>query len=129
MAEIPCVLVLLPIWLILMVWQVRFYWVVVPAAVDNWAERAGYRLLVKQRRNFFRGPFFWMTSNVQSVYRIEVQDRQGLRRSGWLRTGTYWWPSTEPIDVRWDEPQSPVPDPDDDPTAGKPLMWDRDLDA
>jgi hypothetical protein len=71
----------------------------------QWAERNDYRLVNVERRNFFRGPFFWNTSKGQVVYRVTVEDPVGNERSGYLRLGSWVWGLfSDEVTERWDEP-------------------------
>jgi hypothetical protein len=71
--------------------------------IDGWAQRHGLRVLYRERRWFFRGPFFWTSSKGQTVYYITVQDNQGQRRNAWVRCGSWWWGLwSDAIEVRWD---------------------------
>lgn len=106
---------------------VDFYYWAVPAALDRWAAGAGYRILRKEHRTFFKGPFFWTTSRSQVVYRVLVEGPKGEKRQAWVRIGGFWWPWTRRIEVRWDPPPaSPAPQTS---ARGKLTMWDRELDA
>jgi hypothetical protein len=71
--------------------------------VERWAAGNGYELLNAEYRNFFRGPFFWMTSKSQTVYHVEVRDQSGRIRSGWVRCGS-WWSGlfSDQTEVRWE---------------------------
>ena len=116
-------------WLTLMVTYLNFRWNRAPSALEGWAEEGGYEIVRRQRRSFFKGPFFWGSSNNQIVYRIEVHDRGGMLKSGWVRIGSFWWPSVGRIDVRWDEPLLTPTTQGLPPIRGKPSMWDRELDS
>lgn len=112
----------LAVWVVMMGGYVYNLWVGVPSGLERWAKERGYDFVSMERRSFRRGPFFWNTSNTQLVYRIEVIDREGLTRRGWLRIGGYFWPSASPIVERWDAEQPPPP------RVDLP-MWDRQLDS
>jgi len=71
--------------------------------LERWAERNGYRILRADYRNFFRGPFFWTSSRVQTIYRVTVEGKGGVR-SGWVRCGSCWLGLlSDQAEVRWDE--------------------------
>ncbi len=106
-----------------------FYWHAGPEALDRWAKEGGYRIVRRERRMYRKGPFFWGTGNCQIVYRIEVQDRHGTQKSGWVRIGSYWWPDPNRIDVRWDEPSPSPPVKSEASGRGQPVMWDPELDG
>lgn len=116
----------LPLWAGLMLMWLHYYYFAVPAALDRWAAEAGLRIVRKERRTFFKGPFFWTSSKSQIVYRVLFEGAKGELRPAWVRIGGYWWMSTERIDVRWDPPPE---SPREQSTRGNPLMWDRELDA
>ena len=84
-----------------------FSWHSGPEALRRWAKEDGYRIVNHERRTYRRGPFRWRSSGYQIVYRIEVQDRHGTMKSGWVRIGRYWWPDPNPIDMSWDKPALP----------------------
>jgi len=116
------------VWGTMMAWYLRFFWYAAPKALERWAKEGGYRIVREERRTFLRGPFFWTSSSNQVIYRIEVQHRDGDAKRGWVRIGGVWWPSSDRIEVRWDEPRPAPPDPENEPTRGNPLMWDSELD-
>src|SRR4051812_27160931 len=59
--------------------------------LPKWAERNGLRILKKESRYFFRGPFFWNSSRHQLVYRITVEDPAGHRKNGWVCLGGWFY--------------------------------------
>lgn len=69
----------------------------------RWAEENRYELLRARHRMFRKGPFIW-SSRGQTVYRVEVRDKQGLVRKGWVRCGS-WWAGvfSDKVEARWDE--------------------------
>jgi hypothetical protein len=73
------------------------------ALVEGWAQRQGYTLEACECRWLRRGPYLWMSSNAQAVYRVKVRTRDGRLRRGWVRCGG--WLSgvlSDQVDVRWD---------------------------
>src|SRR5947209_2918551 len=71
--------------------------------LKRWAQRNGYRILHREHRWLFQGPFSWNLSNLPVVYRIRVQDRQGNHRGGWVRCGHWLWGVlSDSVEVRWD---------------------------
>jgi hypothetical protein len=71
--------------------------------LHRWAERNGYRVIDAVHRHFFRGPFFWISSGGQTVYRITVEVK-GVVRTGWVRCGSSWLGLfSDQAEVRWDE--------------------------
>jgi hypothetical protein len=72
--------------------------------LDRWAERNGYRVLDREYRSFFKGPFFWTTSEGQTVYHVTVEDKEGRRRTGWVRCGGWFLGLlSDNVEVRWDD--------------------------
>jgi hypothetical protein len=55
--------------------------------LEQWAARRGVQLVHWERRWLFQGPYFWMASKYQPVFRVRVRDHQGRERSGWVRCG------------------------------------------
>jgi hypothetical protein len=72
--------------------------------LQQWAQENGYRILSSEHRHLVRGPFFWTTSKGQTVYRVEIQDRDGRTRSGWVRCGSWMLGLlSDKVQVRWDD--------------------------
>jgi len=72
--------------------------------LHQWAARNGYRIIRQEYRNFFKGPFFWASTQGQTVYYVVVEDSGGNRRSGWLRCGGWWLGLfSDNVEVRWDD--------------------------
>ena len=59
--------------------------------LENWARSNGYRIVSSEYRNFFKGPFFWTSSEAQTVYYVTVETADGQIRSGWVRCGGWFW--------------------------------------
>jgi hypothetical protein len=70
--------------------------------VERWCEHHGYELVEWRGARFFEGPGAWRRSENQDAYRIEVRDRQGLIRSGYVVFGSYWIPWSRKVRVEWD---------------------------
>ncbi|MFL5245352.1 MAG: hypothetical protein ACJ8FY_24925 [Gemmataceae bacterium] len=71
--------------------------------VDQWARENGYRIIRRQYRSFFKGPFFWTSTRGQTVYQVVVEDAAGNRRNGWLRCGSWWFGLlSNNVEARWD---------------------------
>lgn len=71
--------------------------------LERWAAEEGVEILSAEYRWLARGPFFW-TSNKRSVYRVQVIDRRGRTRRGWVRVGGYWLGLlSDHADVIWDD--------------------------
>ncbi|WP_052573963.1 hypothetical protein [Haloferula sp. BvORR071] len=71
--------------------------------VYGWARENGYRLMRADRCLFSKGPFFWGTSKSQIVFRVVVQDTDGMQRSGWVRCGSWLGGLlSNKTEARWD---------------------------
>jgi hypothetical protein len=69
----------------------------------QWAARNDYRIIRKEYRSFFKGPFFWTSTKGQVVYYVVVEDSAGASRSGWVRCGGWWFGLlSDNVEVRWD---------------------------
>jgi hypothetical protein len=69
----------------------------------EWAARNGYQILESERRRYRKGPFFFTSSNNQTIYRVTIQDAYGNIHHGWVRCGSYQLGSwSNNVDVRWD---------------------------
>ena len=75
------------------------------AALEKWAVQNDIWIIEMEYRIIRRGPFFWTTSNHQTVYRVTVEDRNGNRRRGWVRCGVWFLGVlfSDSVEVRWDE--------------------------
>jgi len=71
--------------------------------LKGWANENGYEFVRVEYRMFRKGPFVW-SGRGQTVYRVEVRDRQGVERQGWVRCGS-WWAGVfrDKVEARWDE--------------------------
>ena len=70
--------------------------------ITRWCDEEGYRLENWRGALFYEGPGKWLRSDNQQAYYIEVSDRQGLPRSGYLVFGSYWHPFSRKAKVTWD---------------------------
>jgi len=71
--------------------------------VQAWADRNGYQIIQAKRRYLFTGPFPQVTSRGAQVYRVEVEVRPGLTRTGWVMCGSgFWGNDPDKTTVRWD---------------------------
>ena len=70
----------------------------------HWALRQRFEIVHSELRWVFKGPYSFLCSRCQTVYRVRVRDHQGRERSGWVRCGGIWTGlfSDEAI-VTWDE--------------------------
>ena len=72
--------------------------------LDHWTQQNGLQVRSRERCWFFKGSFFWNSSDGQRVYRVVVQDRDGRIRSGYVRCGGFWLGLlSDRVDVRWDD--------------------------
>ncbi|HST05175.1 MAG TPA: hypothetical protein VLQ48_10605 [Chloroflexia bacterium] len=72
--------------------------------LDQWASDNQYRIIESDRRYLRKGPFTWISSQNQIIYRVTVQGPSGNIRHGWVRCGSYLlgaWQNT--VDVRWED--------------------------
>jgi hypothetical protein len=71
--------------------------------LENWAYNHRFRILSREYRYFFRGPFTWFSSKNQVVYYVTVENKNGEVRTGWVRCGSYFlglW--SDDVDVQWE---------------------------
>ena len=74
------------------------------ALLEGWAQRHGYRIVAKEYRTFFRGPFFWTTGKGQTVYYVTVEDQHGQLHNGFVRCGGWFLGLlSDHVEVRWDD--------------------------
>jgi hypothetical protein len=79
------------------------------AILTKWAYENRYQLLEVQPKVFNRGPFIW-ASKSQIIFRVAVEDAEGIQRSGWVKCGSYWGGIFEnKVDVKWDEATTEFP--------------------
>ncbi len=72
--------------------------------LDEWAVENHLKLVSASLCWFNQGPFFWISSKHQMVYRITVTSESGERSSGWARCGTFWGGLfVDHVEVRWDD--------------------------
>ena len=91
--------------LIAMIFGMSWHFARSAAILQKWADENGYEILEKSYRHFFKGPFFFRTTNNQVVYRVTVRDKAGnVGRTGWVACGSWWWGLwSNQAKVRWDE--------------------------
>lgn len=116
--------------LVAMVWCVHYYSAAVPAALKRWSTDCGYRIVSNEVRTFLKGPFFFRIVPNAVVYRLEVEDKCGALRRGWVRVRkTPFWFLRCGVEVVWDPPRRETPEPDPPrQSLSKPRMWDNELD-
>jgi hypothetical protein len=71
------------------------------AVVEQWAKREGYRVVRRVRRLFFRGPFAWTMPSSHIIFRVTLEDQDGLRSVAWIDCGNLYWGDTAPPEVQW----------------------------
>jgi hypothetical protein len=71
----------------------------------RWANRAGYKILRAQFKTILKGPFAWQSSRTQAVFRVMIMDREGMKRTGWVRCGSVGaGVLSDEAEVKWDNP-------------------------
>ncbi|HEV3080979.1 MAG TPA: hypothetical protein VGY66_14445 [Gemmataceae bacterium] len=71
-------------------------------SLTSWARQHGYRIIAKEGRQYFVGPF--KINKYRPTYYITVEDRQGQQKKGWIRLGTWYIVGfKERIRVLWEE--------------------------
>ena len=73
-------------------------------ALFRWASRNGYRLVAFGQPILTEAsPFPFSASKAQQVFKVQVEDGLGKRRSGWVRLGDAWRGlSSDRADERWE---------------------------
>jgi hypothetical protein len=86
---------------VLLVWLSKIYW---RRKLTRWAEGEGMKLVSYRGAWFYEGPSAFVRSRNQHLFRVVVQDRNGLHRSCWIMFGTFWgFTLGEPLTkVQWD---------------------------
>ena len=70
----------------------------------EWAAQNGYHIIRQEYRYFRKGPFFWTSTEGQTVYYVIVEDSAGNKRRGWVRCGSWWFGLlSDKVEVRWDD--------------------------
>jgi ABC-type nickel/cobalt efflux system permease component RcnA len=57
--------------------------------VTRWCEREGYELVEFRGAWFFEGPRAWLRTEDENAYHVEVRDRRGDTRTGYVVFGTW----------------------------------------
>ena len=70
--------------------------------VSRWCEREGYELVTFRGAWFYEGPRAWLRTDSEYAYHVEVRDRYGLPRTGYLLFGSWWNPFSGKVRVEWD---------------------------
>jgi hypothetical protein len=69
----------------------------------KWADENGYQLLDLQHKMIFQGPF-GLSSKNQTIFRIAVEDAEGIQRTGWVRCGSFVLGIiNDKVEVKWDK--------------------------
>ena len=72
------------------------------AVLPRWAQQHGFRIVRREPRRFFQGPF--CVNRYAPVYHITVEDQEKRQKRGWIRLGLWYIVGFhERIEVRWDE--------------------------
>ncbi|SRR5579883_2266339 len=119
-----CFFPFLSVWALIMGIYMRFFWIIAPSALDRWAQEEGYRILRREHRSFFRGPFSRLPGSSNLVFRIAVQTQSGLTKTGWVSVDV-----SGQIKLRWDEERPTRSAESPGETRGNPLMWDPEVDG
>ena len=69
--------------------------------VTRWCEREGYELVKFRGAWFHEGPRAWLRTEEEDAYHVEVRDRRGDTRTGYVVFGS-WYPFSGKITVEWD---------------------------
>ena len=69
--------------------------------VTRWCEREGYELVSFRGAWFYEGPRAWLRTEEEDAYHVEVRDRHGDARMGYVVFGL-WYPFSGKITVEWD---------------------------
>jgi hypothetical protein len=74
-------------------------------ALQRWVTQNGFRLIRREQRFFFQGPFsLGYPNQYRCVYFVTIEDDNQQRKTGWVRVG--WWYIVgfkENVQVRWDK--------------------------
>lgn len=72
-------------------------------ALNRWAKKNRLAIRWMEERTIFKGPFFMEGGENAGVYRIQVQEKSGTTRMGFLKIEAAGALKKAMIDVRWDE--------------------------
>ena len=70
--------------------------------VTRWCEQEGYELVSWRGAWFHEGPRAWLRTEDESAYYVEVRERHGSTRCGYVVFGTWWHPFSRKVRVEWD---------------------------
>jgi hypothetical protein len=102
MKELPAVLFLIG-FSVLAIFGTIWHYTRAASILEKWAYNHRLRILRREYRYFFRGPFTWFTGKSQVVYYVTVENRNGEVRTAWVRCGGYFlglW--SDHVDVEWE---------------------------
>jgi hypothetical protein len=76
------------------------------AIVQKWAAANGFEIIRAELCLFTGGSGMWETptSRNQIIYSVQVRDRDGLERSGWVRVGSFFGGimfASKAAEVKW----------------------------
>jgi hypothetical protein len=69
------------------------------ACVEQWATKAGYKILTLERRWFFGGPFI-IVARGQAVARLQIQAADGTVSTVWARCTMNPFGEDEDLEIR-----------------------------
>jgi hypothetical protein len=69
--------------------------------VTRWCERQGYELVSSRGAWFYEGPRAWLRTEEEHAYHVEVRDRHGDTRTGYVVFGC-WNPFSRTVTVEWE---------------------------
>jgi hypothetical protein len=70
--------------------------------LPRWAKQHGFRIIRRELRTFFQGPFF--LNKYKPVYYLTVEDQEQRQRTGWIRLGCWFIIGfIEKIEVQWED--------------------------
>ena len=80
------------------------YFALSRSVLNRWVNANDYELLHSEVRHFRRGPFFFTSSNGQTVYHVKLRTREGVERTGFVRCGSFWLGVVSDVaEARWDD--------------------------
>lgn len=79
-------------------------------ALRSWLEKNGFEIVVEERRRFSQGPFVCGPKEDYAVTRLELRDRDGRIRKGFVRCGDHarGFLGRHEVAVCWDAADDPV---------------------
>ena len=70
--------------------------------VTRWCAREEYELVSFRGAGFNEGPRAWLRTEDEDAYHVEVRDRHGMTRTGYVVFGTWWHPFSRKVRVEFD---------------------------